>query len=152
MLSFPTSVRMLGSLQPCDMRKSFDGVHAEVEHALGDSVKTGALFIFSNKRRNLLKILYFDGHGLWILAKRLERGAFTWPQGNRLTDTPRFCRAKSFPAQPMRFFVNKVDFEALTIRERFGLIEIILVASILGTGATRIDPETEFRGYQLSCR
>ena len=82
MLSFPNSVRVFLALQACDMRKSFDGLHAQVEHALGDNVKTGALFIFSNKRRNLLKILYFDGHGLWILAKRLERRTFTWPQGS----------------------------------------------------------------------
>jgi transposase len=63
------------------MRKSFDGLHALVEHALKGDVHSGALFVFSDKRRNLLKILYFDGNGLWILAKRLERGTFTWPQG-----------------------------------------------------------------------
>jgi transposase len=82
MLSFPSSVRIFLALQPCDMRKSFDGLHALVEHALEDNVRSGALFVFSNKRRTLLKILYFDGNGLWILAKRLERGTFTWPQGD----------------------------------------------------------------------
>jgi transposase len=82
MLSFPSSVRIFLALQPCDMRKSFDGLHAQVEHVLEGNVRSGALFVFSNKRRNLLKILYFDGNGLWILAKRLEQGAFTWPQGD----------------------------------------------------------------------
>ena len=76
MLSFPAGVRVFLALQPCDMRKSFDGLHA-----LGEDVRTGALFVFSNKRRNLLKILYFDGSGLWVLAKRLEKGCFTWPDG-----------------------------------------------------------------------
>jgi transposase len=81
MLSFPAGVRVFLALQPCDMRKSFDGLHALIEHALGEDVRTGALFVFSNKRRNLLKILYFDGSGLWVLAKRLEKGCFTWPDG-----------------------------------------------------------------------
>lgn len=80
MLSFPSCVRIFLAVQPCDMRKSFDGLHALVEHSLRENVRTGALFVFSNKRRNLLKILYFDGSGLWVLAKRLERGAFTWPE------------------------------------------------------------------------
>jgi transposase len=82
-LSFPSSVRIFLAVQPCDMRKSFDGLLSLVEHRLDQSVRTGALFVFANKRRNLVKILYFDGTGLWILAKRLERGAFTWPQGDQ---------------------------------------------------------------------
>jgi len=81
MLSFPTSVRIFLALEPCDMRKSFDGLHAQIDQALEENVRSGALFVFSNKRRNLLKILYFDGSGLWVLAKRLEKGTFTWPQG-----------------------------------------------------------------------
>lgn len=91
MLSFPSSVRIFLAVQPCDMRKSFDGLHGLVEHALGENVRSGALFVFSNKRRNLIKILYFDGSGLWILAKRLERGAFTWPEvsGQQLALSPR---------------------------------------------------------------
>ena len=73
------------------MRKSFDGLYALVEYTLGERVSGGALFVFSNRRRTLLKILYFDGNGLWILAKRLERGTFTWPQGqgSKLTLSPR---------------------------------------------------------------
>jgi len=79
MLSFPSSLRIYLAAEPCDMRKSFNGLHALAEGALKEDPRSGALFVFCNKRRNRLKILYFDGTGVWILAKRLERGTFSWP-------------------------------------------------------------------------
>lgn len=80
MLNFPSCVRIFVALKPCDMRKSFDGLYALVQQQLEEDPREGALFLFCNKSRTLLKILYFDGSGLWVLAKRLEKGTFTWPQ------------------------------------------------------------------------
>lgn len=80
MLSFTGSLRIYLAVQPCDMRKSFNGLYALVIDRLKDDPLSGALFVFTNKRRNRLKILYYDRTGLWILAKRLERGTFTWPK------------------------------------------------------------------------
>lgn|SRR5690606_4058051 len=80
MLSFPSSLRIHLALEPCDMRKSFNGLHALAEGVLKEDPRSGALFVFCNKRRNRLKILYFDGTGLWVLAKRLEQGTFSWPK------------------------------------------------------------------------
>jgi len=82
MLNFPACVRIFVALKPCDMRKSFNGLYALAQEQLEEDPREGALFLFSNKPRTLLKILYFDGSGLWVLAKRLEKGTFTWPQGN----------------------------------------------------------------------
>lgn len=81
MLSIPACVRVFLAVDPCDMRKSFDGLQAVAREVLGEDPGSGALFLFSNRRRNLVKVLYFDGNGVWVLAKRLERGRFSWPRG-----------------------------------------------------------------------
>lgn len=80
MLSLSGSLRIYLAVDPCDMRMSFNGLHAAVTAKLRMEPCSGALFCFTNKRRTRLKILYFDGTGLWVLAKRLERGCFAWPK------------------------------------------------------------------------
>ena len=72
------------ALDPCDMRKSFNGLYDIVSSQLDTSRLTReALFVFCNKRRNRIKLLYFDGTGLWVAAKRLEKGTFSWPKPSR---------------------------------------------------------------------
>lgn len=80
MLSFSGGLKIFVALKPCDMRKSFNGLHAAVREKLHADPLSGALYLFTNKKRTLLKILYWDGSGLWILAKRLEKGTFSWPE------------------------------------------------------------------------
>lgn len=86
MLSFSGSLRVFVAVEPCDMRKSFHGLHDAVTGKLKEDPKSGAVFAFTNRRRTILKLLYFDGSGLWVLAKRLERGAFSWPKGADVRD------------------------------------------------------------------
>jgi len=82
MLSFPGSLKVYLAVESCDMRKSFNGLYALAEDTLKVDPKSGALFVFCNKRRNRIKILYFDGTGLWVMSKRLEKGTFSWPKSS----------------------------------------------------------------------
>jgi transposase len=79
MLAFPVSVRIFVAVQPVDMRKSFNGLWSAASEQLGEEPKSGAVFAFINKERTRLKLLYWDGTGVWVLAKRLEDGRFSWP-------------------------------------------------------------------------
>ncbi|HAV60780.1 MAG TPA: IS66 family insertion sequence hypothetical protein [Verrucomicrobiales bacterium] len=71
MLSFTGALKVFLAVAPCDLRKSFNGLHALVTETLGEDPRTGALFVFTNRRRTRLKILLFDGTGLWVCTKRL---------------------------------------------------------------------------------
>jgi transposase len=79
MLAFPHSVRIFVAVEPVDMRKQFNGLWAAVQEQLHEDPKSGAVFCFINKDRTRLKLLYWDGTGVWVLAKRLEQGRFSWP-------------------------------------------------------------------------
>jgi transposase len=80
MLSFTGGLKVFVAVAACDLRKGFNGLHALVTERLGQDPRTGALFVFSNRRHTRLKILYWDGTGLWVLTKRLEQGTFAWPK------------------------------------------------------------------------
>jgi len=79
MLSVRSGVRIFISTVPTDMRKGFNGLSAIVEHEWGASPLSGDLFVFSNRRRTLLKIIYWDTDGYAIWYKRTERGTFRIP-------------------------------------------------------------------------
>lgn len=68
-----------------DMRKSFDGLSAIVSGRLEIDPRGGQLFVFCNARHNRLKILQFDSTGVWVAAKRLEKGTFRWPESRDRT-------------------------------------------------------------------
>jgi transposase len=84
MLSFPGSLKIFVAVEPCDLRKSFNGLQALVSERLEEDLKQGALFVFTNRRRSRLKVLHWDGSGLWVLIKRLEKGTFAWPKPGQM--------------------------------------------------------------------
>jgi len=81
MLSFMGSLKVYLAVEFMDLRKSFNGLYAAAKNELKEDPESGALFVFCNKRRNRVKVLYWDGTGLWVMIKRLEKGTFTWPKG-----------------------------------------------------------------------
>lgn len=85
MLMFPSALRIYLAIEPVDMRKHFDGLWALATERLKEDPRQGAAFIFGNKGRDRIKILYWDGTGPWVFAKRLEKGRFTWPVGSDAT-------------------------------------------------------------------
>jgi transposase len=80
MLSFSGSLKIFVLVESCDMRKGFNGLYWMVSTSFGEDPRNGALYVFSNRRHTRIKILYFDGTGLWVLTKRLEKGTFSWPK------------------------------------------------------------------------
>jgi transposase len=80
MIALPVGTRVWLAAGVTDMRKGMDGLAALVQTALEENAFSGQLFVFRGRRGDLVKLLWFDGDGLCLLAKRLERGRFVWPQ------------------------------------------------------------------------
>ena len=76
MLTFPAGVRLFFATGPTDLRKSFDGLSAIVEHEFGLQPRSGDLFIFLNRRTTQVRMLLWDRDGYCVIAKRLEAGTF----------------------------------------------------------------------------
>src|ERR1035438_3992554 len=81
MMHLPASVRVYLCTSACDMRRSFDGLHALVTQAMQLDAFGGHLFVFANRRRDRIKILYWDRDGFAVWAKRLEQGTYAMPFG-----------------------------------------------------------------------
>ena len=79
MINLGPATRVFLAAGATDMRKGFDTLADLVRHRLECDPLNGHLYLFCNKRKNRLKALYWDGSGLWICNKRLERGRFSWP-------------------------------------------------------------------------
>jgi len=75
-----------------DMRRGFQGLAAQVQTALEQQPYSGHIFIFRGRRGDMVKLLWFDGDGLCLFQKRLERGRFVWPQAS--TGTVSLSRAQ----------------------------------------------------------
>lgn len=84
MMGLTSHLKIYLCLEPCDMRKSYNGLAALADQLVAGGLKSGALFLFTNKRRNRFQALYYDRTGVCILKKRLELGSFAWPDPSKL--------------------------------------------------------------------
>jgi transposase len=80
MFGLSPATRIYLGVDAVDMRKGFDGLYGLVRDRLGQDPLSGHLFLFTNRTRTRVKALLWDGSGLWVCAKRLERGRFYWPE------------------------------------------------------------------------
>jgi len=90
MIPVPSGVHVWIAPGATDMRRGFNGLALQIQEGLKRNPHAGDLFAFRGKRGDLIKILWHDGQGLCLFAKRLERGKFIWPstKGDAVAITP----------------------------------------------------------------
>ena len=111
MIGFPAGVRVYLAVEPHDMRKSFNGLSAIARELVSRGLEDGAMFAFTNKRRNRLKILYYDRTGVCVLAKRLETGTFSWPAAPS-SGTP----SLSLAPEALQLLLDGIDLRGAEMR------------------------------------
>jgi len=111
MLSLTGALKVYVALDFCDMRKGYEGLSSLVENQLKEDLRGGTLFVFSNRRRTRLKMIYFDGTGLWLLSKRLEQGTFSWPQSTDENSSKMLLRPEA-----LAMLTDGVDLKGAKLR------------------------------------
>lgn len=115
MLSIATGTRIFFATGATDMRKGFDGLSGIVSGVLEQDPHSGHLFLFVNRRRDKLKILYWDGDGLAIWYRRLEQGTFQMP---RVADDQESAEIRS---EELTMLLRGIDYHNVRRRKRFAL-------------------------------
>jgi transposase len=112
-LSLTLPVDIYLCVQPADMRKSFDGLWALTVDYLGRDPFGGGLFVFINKRRDRLKLLYWDADGIAVWAKRLEAGTFQLPPVDAQ------ARSVTLSATALTLLLRGIDLRSVRQRKRY---------------------------------
>lgn len=118
MLSLPGNIQVFMAVEPVDLRKGFDGLSAAVQTVFDRNVLDGHLFLFLNRRRDRVKILWWDRDGLALFYKRLERGSY---------ELPRYepgARQLTLDATQLSLLLNGVQLSSVKHRRRYRLGEL----------------------------
>ena len=122
MLTVSRTTRVFLAIEPTDMRKGFDGLFALVENVIQEDPFSGHLFVFRNRRRDRLKLLWWDRDGLAIFYKRLERGGFQFPtdasvgKKKQKNGTTQRCEIRS---DELAMLLEGIDLSSVRRRKRF---------------------------------
>ena len=114
MIHLPASVRVYLCLTACDMRKSFDSLHTLVRDHLELDAYAGHLFVFASRRRDRVKILYWDRDGFAIWSKRLEEGTYAVPFASEAGE-----KRREITAQELGALLSGIDLERAEKRKRY---------------------------------
>ena len=115
MLSLAADTRIFVAAGPTDMRKGFDGLQGLITGVLEQDPLSGHLFLFVNRRRDKLKILYWDGDGLAIWYRRLEQGTFQMPT---ISEDQTSAEIRS---EELTMLLRGIDLPSAKRRKRFSL-------------------------------
>jgi hypothetical protein len=125
MLNFSPNLRIFLAIDPTDMRKSFDGLFALVENVINENPLSGHLFLFRNRKRDRVKLLYWDQDGLVIWYKRLEEGSYQFPSdlvssnqagADTQADPP---SSQEIRADELAMLLGGIDLRSITRRRRY---------------------------------
>lgn len=113
MFGLSVATRIYIALDAVDMRRGFNGLFGLVRDRLGEDPLSGHVFLFTNRARTRVKALVWDGSGLWICAKRLERGCFHWPE-----ESPEAGNGKSVVMRPEELSMLLHGLDLKTVKRR----------------------------------
>ena len=114
MIHLPATVRVYLCLTACDMRKSFDGLHQLVRDYLQLDAFAGHLFVFTSRRRDRLKILYWDRDGFAVWSKRLEEGTYAMPLAGSTEE-----QRREITVQELGAVLSGIDLSQAKRRKRY---------------------------------
>lgn len=117
MIGITNGIRIYVCAQPADMRRSFDGLCGMAQNLMHQDPLSGSLFLFRNRNRDRLKILYWDRDGLAIWYKRLEKGTFQFPTDLMAADQ-RPTSAK-ITTEELSMLLGGIDLRSVHKRKRF---------------------------------
>ena len=104
MFGLGPATRIYLGIEAVDMRKGFEGLYGLVRDTLGHDPLSGHLFLFTNRTRTRIKALVWDGSGLWVCAKRLEKGRFRWPESEG-------CHSVTMRPEELAMLINGLDLK-----------------------------------------
>jgi transposase len=113
-IHLPASVRVYLCLTPCDMRRSFDGLHALVRDYLELDLFAGHLVVFASRRRDRIRIFYWDRDGFAFWSKRLEQGTYAVPFADSVSE-----RQQEITGQELGALLNGIDLRQAKRRKRY---------------------------------
>jgi transposase len=102
MFGLGPATKIYAAAEAVDMRKGFEGLYGLVRDQLGHDPLSGHIFLFTNRTHTRIKALVWDGSGLWVCAKRLERGRFRWPETSD-------ARSVSMRPEELAMLINGMD-------------------------------------------
>lgn len=107
---FTRGLRVCLAVKPVDLRRSFEGLALLVKQALHEDERSSQIFVFTNQRRNRIRLLYWDGTGLWLMTKRLEEGTFAWPKA------PEGSAKLRLRAEALEMLLSGIDLKGARMR------------------------------------